>query len=44
MTFYLNLTIWFSGLKTWIDVSWVGTYLFFSDRLKLQVKKQIKIT
>ena len=30
--FNLNLTIWFSCLKTWVDGSWVGGYLwvFFS--------------
>ena len=26
--FYLNLTIWFSCLKTWMDVSWVSAYLW----------------
>ena len=24
--FYLNLTVWLSCLKTWVDVSWVGAY------------------
>ena len=26
--FYLNLTIWFSCLKPWMDVSWVDAYLW----------------
>ena len=26
--FYLNLTIWFSCLKTWVDVSWLGAYAY----------------
>ena len=27
--FYLKGTIWFSCLKTWVDVTWVGGYRFF---------------
>ena len=32
--FYLNLTIWFSCLKAWVDVSWVGAYLCFFSASK----------
>ena len=32
ITFYLNLTIWFSSLKTWVDISCVGAYLFFQPQ------------
>ena len=36
--FYLNLTIWFSCLKTWVDVSWVGAYLWdFFQLLKRKI-------
>ena len=25
--YYLSMSIWFSCLKTWVDVSWLGSYL-----------------
>ena len=38
LLFFLNLAIWFSCLKTWVDVLWVGAYLYFFCQLK---KKEI---
>ena len=34
IVFYLNLKIWFSCLKTWVNVSWEGACLCFSFQLQ----------